>query len=140
MLHALPIIPRPVAQGTAQICHVPLCSRDTCISAVGGKSFPRGRFLTTSTGSPAGRPGPQAQWSPGLSSRLNTGSRLCVRPAPVFSPVVLACPVAATAGPAPRNGDNPVHCGMLCRGNKRAWQHPAFVTCCGGMKLGRVIS
>lgn len=54
MLHDLPIIPWPVAQGTAQSCHVPLCSRDTCISAVAGKSFPRGRFLTTSTGSPAG--------------------------------------------------------------------------------------
>lgn len=54
MLHALPIIPWPVAQGTAQSCHVPLCSRDTCISAVGGKSFPRGRFLTMSTGSPPG--------------------------------------------------------------------------------------
>lgn len=73
---ALPITLWPVVQGTAPSCPVPLWSGDTRVSAVSGKNFPRGRFLTTSAGSPAGWPGPWAQRSPGLSiawCRLSSG-------------------------------------------------------------------
>lgn len=74
---ALPITLWPVVQGTAPSCPVPLWSGDTRVSAVSGKNFPRGRFLTTSAGSPAGWPGPWALPEPWTQHRPVSGQQRC---------------------------------------------------------------
>lgn len=92
----------------------------------GWKNLPQGQVSNHQHWKPsrvAGSPGTVEPWA-----QLPAEHRLqaCVCPAPVFSPVVLLA--LPQAGAAPWHSDIPVRCGMLCPGNKRAWQHPILVT------------
>lgn len=73
------ITPWLVAQGMAQCGHVPPCCRDSCIVAVGGKAFPRGRFPTTGRFPQwaARSPGTGEPWAQSLAGCM---FRLCVCP------------------------------------------------------------
>lgn len=87
------------------------------------KKLPQGQVSKHNAGNPAWQRGPWA-----LRGHSTQGIRLCVRPAPAHPPVVLVYQRMEPAGAAPRRGDVPARCRMLCPGNKRAWQRPALVT------------
>lgn len=104
MLHALPIIPGPVAWAWHKSVMSHSAPETPALQQWVEKASP-GQVCDHKSW----KPSRVAQQSPGLSSQLNTGARLCVCPAPLFSPVVLVCPLAAMAGAALRYGDIPVH-------------------------------
>lgn len=76
MLHGHLITPWLVAQGMVQCWHVPPCSRESCVVVVGGKTFPRGSFPATGSGSPVGSQVPKQElWAQSLAGCM---VRLCV--------------------------------------------------------------
>lgn len=99
--HGHLISPWLVAQRMAQCWQVPLCSRDTCVVVVCEKTFPRGSFAATGTGSQVSRHGGALGSVPGWMH----GQALWL-----LSLVALACPVAVQDGAAPWHGDVPVGC------------------------------
>lgn len=110
------LTPWLVAQGMEKFWHIPPCSRDTCSVVVGRKTFPRGSFPTTRTGSlaqwAASSPGTGQPWAPSLAACM---ARLwgCFP----WWPWLALWLLPGRGGP----------CG-LCPGYRRAWQHPALLS------------